>query len=175
MADASNFTSYNNVMPNISVGGAVSTFTNKKRSNSNKPFRYKVVKINPDNSIIYQDTFENFGKTNTEGNPPPPNTYIAYPQSQGQMQFPSGSECIDLIFAPEPYSISGNKSSTKNIAYWSSAQGSLNIWNQSYENTSNEPLNNITLDPSIPGCIEESVLSNVSITSMQNAANGFVI
>ena len=44
-----------------------------------------------------------------------------------------------------------------------------------YENTSNEPLNNITLDPSIPGCIEESVLSNVSITSMQNAANGFVI
>ena len=58
MADASNFTSYNNVMPNISVGGVVGTFSNKKRSKSKKTYRYKVVQINPDNSIVYQDTFE---------------------------------------------------------------------------------------------------------------------
>ena len=174
MADASNFTSYNNAMPNISVGGAVSTFSNKKRSNSKKPFRYKVVKVNPDNTIIYQDTFENFGKTNTNGSLPPPNTYIAYPLSQGQMMFPKDQEWVDLVFAPEPYSISSNSSTPKNRAYWNSAQGSLNIWNQSYENTSNEPINNITLDPSVPGSVEESPLNNINVTNMQNAINGFV-
>ena len=96
MADASNFTSYNNVMPNISVGGAVSTFSNKRRSKSKKTYRYKVVQINPDNSIVYQDTFEQFGITNTSGNSSI-ETNIAYPLSQGQMMFPSGSEWVDLI------------------------------------------------------------------------------
>jgi len=174
MADASNFTSYNNVMPNISVGGAVSTFSNKRKSKSKKTYRYKVVQINPDNSIVYQDTFEQFGITNTNGNSSI-ETNIAYPLSQGQMIFPSGSEWVDLVFAPDPYSISNNKSNGKPRAYWNSAQGSLNIWNQSYENTSNQPISNVTLDSSVPGCVEESTLSNINVPNMQNAVNGFVI
>jgi hypothetical protein len=169
MSDSSNFTSYNEVVSNYTFGDAGSVFSNKSRNRSNSSFTYQVNKVYPDGRISYSKIFEKFGKSNVGEV-----TEIAYPSSQGIMQFPEEGEPIDIYFAPEPYSLSLNKSAPRMRAYWKSTNGSLNIWEQGYETTNNEPINNKTFDPSVPSYAINNNMNNITVGNMQNALNGFV-
>lgn len=147
-------TSPSSVSTISSANGYNNVGTSKRKS-----FRYRVTGV-ADNGWIYYESVDSIGRSQL-GQPDPNKT--AQPLNKYQNTVPKIGEYVDITFAAEPFSAAINKSTPKQIAYYT---GPLNIWDNMYTN--------VSLDQSTPGQIANTKQSNFNVTNYNNSLNGMI-
>jgi hypothetical protein len=143
----------------ISNAAISSGITNTQKSLNTK-YRYRVTGLLPNGDVYYEDTFNNYTKSNL-GNPNLNN--IASPLNLLNFQQPLVGEYIDVIPAGDAKGSANNANNPSKKMYYT---GPLNMWGNIATNKN--------LDPSVAGQTNESKETNINTKSFTNSLNGFI-
>lgn len=118
----------------------------------------RVVAVNDDGSVYYEPLVNNTKKSDTK-----PSGNLAKLGSNNINSIPKVKEIIEIYSAPD-ISLSFNKTKPEYSTYYRPT--SLNIWNNQN--------NNIILDPTVPGQVNDNKMANVNLENYNKSLNGFV-
>ncbi len=157
--------SYNNIPSNMAtmpstVNRTVGSSGFSKSSSNSRNNIVRVTGVNQQDGSIFYETLDNNTGKSYLGNPQPS---IAKMLTNTISAVPKVGELVQLVSAPS-IGLAYNKAQAVKEMYYQPAP--IDVWqNQN---------NNIILDPTVPGQVNEDKMTTFDVTSYQNSLNGFI-
>jgi hypothetical protein len=148
------------VTPTSRINTAVqSSGTIPKLSRSNNSNHVRVTAVYSDGSISYESLDNNLGKSSVGS----PTITKALLGSNNINSIPYVGELVEIYSGPNT-EMGFNKNQAPKVVYYRPA--SLNVWNNQN--------NNVVLDPTVEGSLNDDKMANLNLNNYQNSLNGFV-